>query len=55
MANSDHRWTPAEILAMSDNEIAVHLNGGYGPGNRNAMLASLREALTVAKNAKQAA
>jgi len=54
MAISDQRWTPAEILAMTDNEIAIHLNGGYGPGKRNAMVASLRAALTTAKNAKSA-
>jgi len=54
MAISDHRWTPADLLAMDDNEIAIHLNGGYGPGKRNAMLASIREALITAKNAKAA-
>lgn len=52
MAISDQRWTPAELLEMLDREIATHLNGGYGPGKRNAMVASLRAALTTAKNAK---
>lgn len=54
MVISDQHWTPAELLAMGDNEITIHLNGGYGPGKRNAMVASLRAALAIAKNAKPA-
>lgn len=37
-----------ELLAMSDNELAIHLNGGYGVEKRRQALALVRKALKKA-------
>lgn len=38
----------ADLLALSDNEIAIHLNGGYGAEKRNQAMATVRKALKMA-------
>ena len=38
-------FSPGELLALSDNELAIHLNGGYGAEKRNMALATVRRAL----------
>ena len=43
MADSTRRYSPAEILAMDDREVAIHVSGGYGPGKRIAMIASIKD------------
>ena len=41
-------FTPAQLLAMTDNEWGTHASGGYGAKLRNEFYASLRKALTGA-------
>lgn len=40
--------TAADMLTMSDNELAIHLNGGYGAEKRNQAVAIVRRALKLA-------
>lgn len=39
----------ADLLALSDNELAIYLNGGYGREKRETALAIVRAALALAK------
>lgn len=41
--------TAAALLALSDNELAIYLNGGYGAEKRNQAMAAVRKALRQAK------
>lgn len=38
-------FSPGELLALSDDELAIYLNGGYGAEKRNMALATVRRAL----------
>lgn len=38
-------FSPGELLKLSDNELAIHLNGGYGREKRDMALATVRRAL----------
>lgn len=38
-------FSPGELLALSDDELAIHLNGSYGAEKRNMALATVRRAL----------
>lgn len=41
--------TAAALLALSDNELATYLGGGYGAEKRNQAMAAVRAALKKAK------
>ena len=41
-------FTPAQLLAMTDNELGTHASGGYGAKLRNEFYASLRAGLAKA-------
>jgi len=41
-------FTPAQLLAMTDNELGTHASGGYGAKLRNEFFASLRAGLEKA-------
>jgi len=40
--------TAAALLALSDNELAIYLNGGYGAEKRNQAMAAVRKSLRMA-------
>jgi hypothetical protein len=40
--------TAAALLALTDNELAIYLNGGYGAEKRNQAMAAVRVALKTA-------
>ena len=44
--------TAATLMAMTDNELATHLNGGYGAEKRNQAMATVRKALKMATEQK---
>jgi len=55
MAN-DPRFTPAEILAMSETEMGKHMSGGYGTAKMLKMVRSIKDmakALDLTPNTDQ--
>lgn len=40
--------TATQLLGLSDDELAIYLNGGYGPTKRAEALATVRKALREA-------
>lgn len=37
--------TANDVRAMTDNEIAIHIGGGYGPHKREEIMAVIRQLL----------
>lgn len=47
--------TAAFLWVLSDNELAIYLNGGYGAEKRNQAMAIVRDALKKAAGQKPSA